>query len=124
MKLTQMIFAAGALAVPLFLAGAVQAQTIRAQSVDPVQQRLTAIEARLEDLSQSAGAQVVVLQQTRDSLPQWPADSDTWPNNNQRAQAICESALRDRFGRVLSRERSYVEDRYYLSRIVCETTPD
>ena len=111
-------------ATVLVMAGAAQAQTIRAQPVDPLQQRLAAIEGRLDRLADTAGAQVVVLHQTQDSLPLWPANTDTWPNNNQRAQAICESALGDRYGRVLSRERSYVEDRYYLSRIVCETSSD
>ena len=124
MNLKHMTFAAIALAAPLVLAGTAEAQTIRAQAADPVQQRLIAIEGRLDRLADTAGAQVVVLQQTSESLPQWPADSDNWPNNNQRAQAICEGALGDRFGRVLSRERSYVEDRYYLSRIVCETSAE
>ena len=120
----QVVVGALSAASLLLIAGASQAQTIRAQPVDPVHQRLTAIEGRLDRLADTAGAQVVVLHQTQDSLPQWPANTDTWPNNNQRAQAICESALGDRYGRVLSRERSYVEDRYYLSRIICETRSD
>ncbi|WP_296819955.1 hypothetical protein [Brevundimonas sp.] len=124
MKLKQMIFAAGALAAPLVLDGAAQAQTIRAQPVDPVQQRLTAIEARLEDLSQSAGAQVVVITQTMEIARHWPANTDTWPNNNARAQDLCQEALGDRFGRVISRERTTAGDRYFLSRVVCETRAD
>jgi hypothetical protein len=108
--------AAGAVVLAL-VAGSATAQSIRAQSADPVLQRLTAIEARLARVE----AQVVVIHQTSESGPLWLASSDNWGNNNDRATALCQEALAERFGRVLSRQRTTVGDRYYLSRVVCET---
>jgi hypothetical protein len=98
-------------------------QGIRAPNLDPTQQSLAALSLKVDALSQAVGRQIIVLEQVEQTATLWPASSDTFPNNNTRSTALCEQALGDRFGRVVSRDRQTVGDRYFLSRVVCETRP-
>jgi hypothetical protein len=96
---------------------------VRAPNLDPTQQALAALSLKVDALTQSVGRQIIVLEQVDQTATLWPANTDTFPNNNARSTALCEEALGDRFGRVISRSRQTVGDRYFLSRVVCETKP-
>lgn len=98
-------------------------QGVRAPNLDPMQQSIAALSLKVDALSQAVGRQIIVLEQVEQTATLWPASSDTFPNNNTRSTALCEEALGDRFGRVISRDRQTVGERYFLSRVVCETRP-
>ncbi|MFW2343100.1 hypothetical protein [Brevundimonas sp.] len=96
---------------------------IRAPDVDPSSQAHSTILLRLDAVEQSARRQIVVLELDVATVGNdiWPVSSDTSGNNGPRVTAICSQALSDRFGRVVSYNRAYVDDRYFFSRVVCET---
>jgi len=127
-RLSLAILATGLFALPA-AAQTVRAPTtvpaqqpgIRAPDVDPSSQAHSAIMLRLNEVEQAAGRQVVVLEQVESTATTWPLSSDNFENNNSRSTALCNLALTDRFGRVISRQRTTVGDRYFLSRVVCET---
>tara|TARA_R110002124_G_scaffold87463_2_gene225318 strand:+ start:3894 stop:4292 length:399 start_codon:yes stop_codon:yes gene_type:complete len=98
-------------------------QGVRAPDLDPTQQSIAALSLKVDALSQAVGRQIIVLEQVEQTATLWPASSDTFPNNNTRSTALCEQALGDRFGRAISRDRQTVGERYFLSRVVCETRP-
>jgi hypothetical protein len=98
-------------------------QGVRPPTVDPTLQALSALSLKVDALAQTAGRQIVVLEQVEQTATLWPASSDTFPNNETRSTTLCQQALGDRFGRVISRDRQTVGDRYFLSRVVCETRP-
>lgn len=94
---------------------------LRAPDTSPSSQGLSALALRIDALEQSVRRQIIVLEQGYPETERWPRDSDNFGNNNTRSQAICERALGDRYGRVISRERTFAGDYYFLHRVVCET---
>ena len=97
----------------------------QAPNIDPVMQRLNALQAQLKALQQSAGRQVVVLTFGPVDTTSWPDSDNSFPKNNQRAEAMCKEGLGDRYGRVLSRKVEPImsADRWYFPNLVCETKP-
>lgn len=96
---------------------------ILAPDVDPSSQAHSTILLRLDSVEQAALRQIVVLEYSLSSAygEIWPVSSDNFNNNPNRATAICSQALGDRFGRMISYQRAYDGDRYFFSRVVCET---
>lgn len=95
------------------------APMVKAPIVDPVTQRLNAMQAKLEALEESAGKQVVVLHFTPSELPGWPDNNA--PSNQQRSSDLCEQALAERYGRVISYRTWTNGDNYFFTHVVCET---
>ena len=97
----------------------------QAPNIDPVMQKLNALQAEVNALRQSAGRQVVVLHFSPLPATSWANDDNSFPENNQRAEAMCKEALGDRYGRVLSRkaEPDATLDRMFFPNLVCETRP-
>jgi len=93
--------------------------------VDPVAQKLGKLQIAVESLRQSVGRQIVVLHFAPLPSTSWVDADNTFPKNNQRAEAICKEALGDRYGRVVSRktEPDATLDRTYFPNVVCETKP-
>lgn len=99
---------------------------ILAPEMDPSSQAHSTILLRLDAVEQAARRQVVILEYdeaTAEAAGEiWPLSSDATGNNNaNRAAALCGQALGDRRGRVLSYQRGYSGDRYFFSRVACET---
>jgi hypothetical protein len=96
-----------------------------APEVDPSSQAHSTIMLRLDAVEQAAMRQLVILEYdaaTAEAAGEiWPTSSDNFNNNPGRATALCSQALGDRFGRMISYQRAYAEDRYFFSRTVCET---
>ena len=94
-------------------------------SIDPIMQRLNALQAELNALRQSAGRQIVVLNFTNHPTTTWADADNSFPKNNARAEAMCKEALGDRYGRVLSRkaEPDMSANRWFFPNVVCETQP-
>ena len=97
----------------------------QAPNIDPVMQRLNALQAEVNALRQSAGRQVVVLNFTAHPTMTWADSDNSFPKNNARAEAICREALGDRYGRVLSRkaEPDMSVNRWFFPNLLCETKP-
>jgi hypothetical protein len=97
----------------------------QAPSIDPVMQRLNALQADLNALRQSTGRQIVVLHFTPHPTTSWTDADNSYPKNNARAEAMCKDALGDRFGRVVSRkaEPDMSANRWFFPNVVCETQP-
>ena len=95
----------------------------QAPDFNPVMQKLNALQAEVNALRQSAGRQVVVLHYTPTETGGWTDAENTFPQNNQRAVTICQAALGDRYGRVLSRTTQWTGSRFYFAHLVCETKP-
>ncbi len=129
---------AGAIALALFaMANTAQAQTrvnptptrtnpdrtpgFQATPIDPVIERLIALQAEVDKLQESAGKQVVVLHFTPTELPGWP--DNNFNDNEQRAADLCKQALGDRYGRPLARRVWTHENHFYFSHLTCETKP-
>ena len=89
--------------------------------IDPASQGLSALALRLDAVEQAARRQVVVLEHNESNAESWPRSSDNFDNNNARSEDLCRGALGDRFGRVISRHRTFSGDRHFLHRVVCET---
>ena len=91
--------------------------------IDPASQGLSALALRLDAIEQAARRQIVVLEHVDATAQQenWPRSSDNFENNVNRATAICNQALTNRFGRVVSYQRTFTDDRYFFHRVVCET---
>ena len=98
---------------------------VLAPSLDPVVQRLNALQIEVDALRQSAGRQIVVLNFTNHPSTTWAEADQTFPKNNARAEAICKEALGDRYGRVVSRkaEPDLSTNRWFFPNVVCETKP-
>ncbi|KPF79172.1 hypothetical protein IP78_09645 [Brevundimonas sp. AAP58] len=98
---------------------------IRAPDLDPSSQAHSAIMLRLNEVEQTARRQIVTLEYDEATATaageSWPLSSDNFNNNPNRATALCSQALGDRFGRVVSYQRAPSGDRYFFSRVVCET---
>lgn len=98
---------------------------VLAPNVDPSSQAHSAIMLRLNEVEQAARRQVVALEYDEATAvaagESWPISTDNFNNNPNRATALCSQALGDRFGRVVSYQRAPSGDRYFFSRVVCET---
>ena len=96
---------------------------IRAPDIDPSSQAHSAIMLRLDAVEQSVRQHLVVLEADENTTGDdiWPTSSESSNANANRVTAICSAALSDRFGRVVSYRRTYTGDRYFFSRVVCET---
>ena len=97
----------------------------QAPALDPLVQRLNALQIEVNGLRQSAGRQVVVLHFTPHPTTSWTDADQSFPKNNARAEAICKEALGDRYGRVVSRkaEPDMSNGRWFFPNVVCETRP-
>lgn len=115
-------------------AGAASAQTIRAQPKPPAvqpglqapntssqSQAFSALNLKLDALKQSLGRQVVALHFTPTELPPWP--NNNFGENEARAIGLCQQALGDRFGRLLSRRVQGAGGGYYFTHVLCEVKP-
>ncbi len=96
-------------------------QSFQAPEIDPVIERLASLEAELAALKESAGKQVVVLHFTPSELPGWL--DNNFAQNEERAAELCQQALGDRYGRVLSRRNWTNGERFFFTHVVCETAP-
>ncbi|MEE1876248.1 hypothetical protein [Altererythrobacter litoralis] len=95
--------------------------TIQAPTLDPVMVRLNALQLEIDALRQSAGKQVVVLHFTPTELAPWA--NGNYNISQERSNSLCQQALGDRFGRVLSYRVQMSGDRTFFSHVVCETKP-
>jgi hypothetical protein len=87
--------------------------------MNPVMLRLAQLQAELNALKESAGKQVVVLHFTPTELN--GSAENNYNNNQQSSIFLCQQALGDRYGRVLSYRVWNHDDRFYLSHVACET---
>lgn len=97
---------------------------IVAPDFDPSSQAHSTILLRLDAVEQSVRRQIVVLEYSQDSVGvsnRYPIASSSASNNANRVTAHCSQALGDRFGRVVSYERTTFGEYYFFNRIVCET---
>lgn len=96
---------------------------ILAPEIDPSSQAHSTILLRLDTVEQSARRQLVVLEMDEATAGDdiWPISSESSDANRNRVTAICSDSLSDRYGRPVSYRRTYTGDRYFFSRIVCET---
>lgn len=96
---------------------------LRAPDADPSSVAHSAIMLRLNEIEQLARRQIVVLEyeQTTAVGETWPTASDNYGNNVNRATALCNLVLSERFGRLISYQRTFSGDVYFFHRVVCET---
>lgn len=129
---------AGAVALVVFaVANPAQAQTrvnptptrtnpdrtpgFQATPIDPVIERLIALQAEVDKLKENAGKQVVVLHFTPSEMPGWTDANNNFDANNERAESLCQQALGERYGRPLARLIRPNGDLNYFSHLTCET---
>jgi hypothetical protein len=98
-------------------------QSFQAPASDPTVQAIAALKLQVEALRESVGRQVVALHFETTGQNSWGNAQNSWPQNNQRAEAMCKAALGDHYGRVLSREALPTGDRWYFPNLLCETAP-
>ena len=97
---------------------------IQAPNMNSTNQAISALRLRLDALRESVGRQVVVLHYPATDLNSWLDADNSFPKNNQRAEAMCKAGLGDRYGRVLSRVAQPIGNgRWYFPNLVCETAP-
>ena len=97
---------------------------IQAPNVNSTNAAISALRLRLDALRESVGRQVVVLHYPSTDLNSWLDADNSFPKNNQRAEAMCKAGLGDRYGRVLSRVSQPIGNgRWYFPNLVCETAP-
>ena len=97
---------------------------IQAPNMNSTNQAISALRLRLDALRESVGRQVVVLHNPATDLNSWLDADNSFPKNNQRAEAMCKAGLGDRYGRVLSRVSQPIGNgRWYFPNLVCETAP-
>ena len=97
---------------------------IQAPNMNSTNQAISALRLTLDALRESVGRQVVVLHYPATDLNSWLDADNSFPKNNQRAEAMCKAGLGDRYGRVLSRVAQPIGNgRWYFPNLVCETAP-
>lgn len=93
----------------------------QAPEIDPLFQRLNALQAQLDALRESAGRQLVVLHFN-------DGQGEGWYEGNPGAYAIrsanlCKQALGDRYGRTVWYLTDSGSQGIYFSQLICETKP-
>src|SRR5690606_38164872 len=111
---TRAIAFGAALFASLALAPLASAQ-IRAQTIDPVGQQLSALSLKVDAAAAAAGRQVVAFHFSPEDQNQWSKSENTAPANEQRAQFLCQQLLGDRYGRALSRRARPNGETWYFS---------
>lgn len=93
-------------------------------NIDPTNQAIAALRLRVDALRESAGRQIVVLHFPPTDLNSWLDAQNNFNANSARGEAVCKSALGNRYGRVVSRLAQPLDNgRWYFPNVVCETAP-
>ena len=88
---------------------------------NPVMVELKALQAKVDALEQSAGRQIITLHFEAGQGPGFEENNSTLILGA--ALSLCQTTLKDRFGRVLSYRTHFANGYFYPSHVLCESKP-